>query len=801
MFVEAEALAVSRAGEVVHFLHLRDAVSDESTTKRLRLSARRVEEVTRAGGMAISSAKQLQALKELGVFEVSIDTEKSSVLPEDLDTTGAEPSRVEVVADAPPTAEPTAEVELSVASLDVPVAGSGAVPGATWSEGDDREPALRTTIEAHARRRRSFGPEGTGWMKVDIYPKTRRAVLRVLSFGGDARLRAPDIIEGLRKEYRLRNVDRNAVQLLASRAVASPNRVIRGEFVVASNLDPEAFGRIDLSCLRGVSGTLTGRELKEAFGLPRPDQAVPLRVLTVHPQQELAVVVPSDSLVQDSDDTAPAAVPDHVAAQLLRPGRHVELREGRYLSSIYGYLCAGDEEISVVPPIWVSADRMEARFIRPPQAGPDVPLTTTWLEQLLQLAEVTEGFETGALEAVLALQAEAETTRSVLLARGTPPTVGASQEAQLMVGTTSDPTVVEAEVEADQLLAVAPIGDRPTPGRDVSGRPIAAATTNIVLMAGTNVRSQERDGSRHLYAAQAGRVQLSNQVLSVRPLSGIEGDMEGDFQIEDSDDLHVRGSVRDGSITTSGRIRVDGSATDGVRLVALEDIRVDEGIVGAETLVEADGDVASGFVEQATVVAGGNTTIRDHAENAQVSAGWVLRLGAGDDPEGGRASGGKLSAGRAIEARRVEHGHGTTLAIEPSPELQDRLAELDRLLKACRQNMLRVFRTLGVDTINAALLKRMMEKIPRARRKPMMDLVRRLGKLVKTRQKARDQRESVAEEQERIYDEASIRVVDHVDAGVEIRIGEATKVTDEMAGAVFRRQPDGTIVAVEPDES
>ena len=82
MFVEAEVLSILVDSQVRHFLKPTEAKYVNTTAKRLRLSKRKHEQIANAGGMLMGSEKQIQALREIGVSEVLINTDKSDVLPD-----------------------------------------------------------------------------------------------------------------------------------------------------------------------------------------------------------------------------------------------------------------------------------------------------------------------------------------------------------------------------------------------------------------------------------------------------------------------------------------------------------------------------------------------------------------------------------------------------------------------------------------------------------------------------------------------------------------------------------------------
>ena len=80
-----------------------------------------------------------------------------------------------------------------------------------------------------------------------------------------------------------------------------------------------------------------------------------------------------------------------------RAGTGVDLNEGKYCSRQFGYLYAGDTEVSVLSPIWLAPDGMSAHYISLPQPVPAGLLTKDILADLLRLAGVTHGFDETAL--------------------------------------------------------------------------------------------------------------------------------------------------------------------------------------------------------------------------------------------------------------------------------------------------------------------------------------------------------------------------------------------------------------------
>ena len=84
MFLEADVVKESGEGGEQRFLEARNAVSTGIKGKRARLTGRMYAKVQKEGGMTVGSEAQIRSLKETGLSMVSIDTDKGSDLPEEV---------------------------------------------------------------------------------------------------------------------------------------------------------------------------------------------------------------------------------------------------------------------------------------------------------------------------------------------------------------------------------------------------------------------------------------------------------------------------------------------------------------------------------------------------------------------------------------------------------------------------------------------------------------------------------------------------------------------------------------------
>jgi len=284
----------------------------------------------------------------------------------------------------------------------------GSIPAGLLSLGDS--PAAEsdeTDAEstADSSRRRNFGGSGRGWLKVDISADGTRAVLAVLSFGGDTSFDRKDIVRALADLYDITSgIDKKMVDHLAERAAAAPTRVIRGVFPIAVMSPPKSADQAGNAALGNSAGDARSARLKAA--LARADIEAVLADLegapAVAPGQQLAL-----------GDMFGAHALTHPASQI-REGDNVRRAGDALVSEIYGYACLLDGELSVISPLWTSPDFVEAHFIHCPRQGPKTPLVREWVDQLLALADVSYGI------------GEAEIARLLDVARDETPSAASS---------------------------------------------------------------------------------------------------------------------------------------------------------------------------------------------------------------------------------------------------------------------------------------------------------------------------------------------------------------------------------------
>jgi len=782
MFVEAEVIELLTEGEYRSFLELAGATYSVVTTKRLRPTDQKREQIAAEGGLLISSLRQLDALREVCVSEVMVDTERSEVVPD------------EALLDEEQDDEGPVLPEVDGLPAEIP-------------EGPE-PPRLAPGLQ----RRHGIGPDQTGWMKLELTEGGSRADLKVLSFGGDASLSEADVRRALVEDYGIQSgIEESVLRSLVRQAAASPTRVIRGAFPIARATRPsvERLGHVEYTCLQDIAGAdfLPHAALGEAWKDRSLDQAgdTALEARIVASGEELARFIPT------VDPELPQSIygsdmPEAAAELVLRAGDNVALAGGTYTSDIYGYVHLSEGEISVLSPVWVSDDRMKGEFVLLPACGPRPELTWEALAQVLEQHSVRFGVQEHAVD-MLQNTSRIEAPLQVTVAEGRLPEVLEPQ--RLDWGTAAAAAMQpdeEIDVETRHRAALAKEGQLLVElhpplaggfGIDVAGRRVPGLPADEqALEAGDNVEMtwDEETGVRCFRAAADGVVRIRDGVLLVRPLAVWVGDLEGQSRTFGPDhDVLITGGVGTGSVVRAdGTVSIAGAVRSGASVHAQGDVLIEGGIVGQGTRVVALGAVQALFVHSGSVVARGDVTVAGHLVDSQVRAGGRLRVcGGGDD--GGAILSGQALAATGVELRQAgSPTSGAVVGIGPDLSIAAQIKKLSQGIEFCRTNTARILRTLGRNDIDVAYFKRLIDETPPWRRRPVMRLLEQLQQLANTRKQSLTQRQELEKEQQRLLQEARIRISEVAFADVQVRMGEASLTLDEdLRGPIFSWTPGG----------
>ena len=326
-------------------------------------------------------------------------------------------------------------------------------------------------------------------------------------------LEEDELGRALARADRSGRAQRNVLAARGRPAVYKQRREVRYPFLEGLT-DPRTGDSLHLASwpLREISGVMEAGDLAEV-----QEYAIPV----------VAVVAGSVLMEVEGEDVVEAGV-DVFGKEIrgvpgdersaARPGEGVgEDDAGSLRATGFGYVSVGERRLSVVSPIWISPNRMEAYFVNPPHLGERKYPTDEEIGRLLQEKGVCFGIDQDAIaELVRDLQRAKLRESCVRVARGQPPdlrghagltfeplpealfqaVVDAFRAPGLDEGAAAPPGV-RAVQEGQVLCEQSDTGERPTPGKDLFGQTVAPpeeALKRKPIKAGVNVRQEVGEG-------------------------------------------------------------------------------------------------------------------------------------------------------------------------------------------------------------------------------------------------------------------------------------------------------------------
>jgi uncharacterized protein (DUF342 family) len=209
-------------------------------------------------------------------------------------------------------------------------------------------------------KREVFSQATSAWMEIEISEDRQQADLKELCFRGDASITAADITKALAQLFAIKHgVLESTIQELATRAQAAPDKVHRDILVARGTLPvPGEAGRIEFTFQEDDAAELSFAGLRTALVQKTLDEAlaVELQTCLVEPGRNLALCIPPGE-GEEGHDVLGQPIPAPVQEARVKAGINVREEGDRILADAYGYVWVGGDQISVLPPVWVSPDR------------------------------------------------------------------------------------------------------------------------------------------------------------------------------------------------------------------------------------------------------------------------------------------------------------------------------------------------------------------------------------------------------------------------------------------------------------
>ena len=642
------------------------------------------------------------------------------------------------------------------------------------------------------------------------------AVLRRLSPG----VAAEQVLDLLESEGVTAGIDLAAIRQ-AVRTVEETGTPVE-DAIVARGTPPRAAGspRLvhrpppSLEALPSLEGPSRALALTDRKEVRRATKG--LRGWLVTPGETLAEVegAPGKAGVTVGGETVPPG-PGAGDEDALEPGPGVKRSTDglTYAAAHCGYAGLLEGKPAVLAPFWIAPDGMEACFLSlrlvPGLRAP----SAEELAAGLAAAGVRVDADPAALASLVEMLAAGDAPRGLVpLAVGKPATPPQDAVPEFAFEYHSRAGAVRADgsidfrqrntfpaVHKDGLLVRCRQPVPGSPGQTVRGEEIPVPDpAHAELVAGENVRGEERDGAQELYAEADGGAsvqeeeasedgaQLRRYTVSVYPVTQVAGDVgyeTGNIEVPGS--VAVAGSVLAGfRVRAEGDVVIAGSADNGAHIEAGGNVTVQQGIVGADTRVQAGGDVVAKFVQEAMVEAAGDVTVGSYIHNAEVQAGGQVRVeGAGGS--GGGIIGGRAGGVKGIWSRNVGSPHTATTRVYAGidPALVTQIGAARVAIQRAELLQRQLLQVVGLQSLEAGEIRAALVGNP-ARKKVVLHYVKKANELAKARQAQADELGGLMAAAEENVGEALVEVGENAYAGTNVQVGHRRIVLAEDLKAV-----------------
>ncbi len=458
---------------------------------------------------------------------------------------------------------------------------------------------------------------------------------------------------------------------------------------------------------------------------------------------------------------------------------------GECRATRYGLAVLAEGRLTVEPLIRVTPDRMLATGDVHPRTMDGEEPTVDMFRRELYVMGLRTMAKNSIQRAIDKAAAAGTPVKGAVLAKGKPAQDGAPGRFKLLF------KADEHGREGDDLDAVDPrersiftpikagtlIGrllppEPGSPGRDLYGKILAPRTGKpCAVIAGDNVEISE-DGEEFKASAD-GMITWERQRVAVLDMVRVAGDVSyatGNLRLDTGSAL-VDGSVVEGfTVTAPGDVCVRG-AVESAFIEAGGNVGVGGGLVmGNEGHVNAGGDVACSFAENAVLVAGGNVEAAQHISSSDIQAGGVVRCVKGK----GIIMGGSVRAAGGVEANELgtEFGVRTLIVVDPGLQV-DGVQEIVAERKTLRERKSKLDAALGTEQPQAILAR-----TPEAKRAEVAKLLKvrlavetRLAELAAALEERRETLEKIQA--------VRVRVRRMAHLGTEIRIAGGRMILHE----------------------
>ena len=173
-------------------------------------------------------------------------------------------------------------------------------------------------------------------------------------------------------------------------------------------------------------------------------------------------------------------------------------------------------------------------------------------------------------------------------------------------------------------------------------------------------------------------------------------------------------------------------------------------------------------------MAKGEIEVGSYIFNSKVRSGTTIRVHKEGGVRGGSIVGGETFASQSILCHigGSQSTSTTIIGINPDAANSARIAKLDKATAFCESNIIRLLRTMGLQTIDAARIKAAMHQAPISKKKVMVEIIKKIYELVETRDISANERATLEQQQSLLLDKGKITVEGTLYSGIRIVMGK-----------------------------
>jgi len=443
----------------------------------------------------------------------------------------------------------------------------------------------------------------------------------------------------------------------------------------------------------------------------------------------------------------------------------------------------------------------------------------------LRAQKIRFGVRQDAIKEAMARAAAGEEVTGIVAARGRPPVPGQDGHFEWSItverdraGTFLDDGSID--LRDRQLITVVqegqPVGrllppKEGTAGKDVLGQvinPTPVVALEVVTDSNITAGEPDDDGVVEYVAASEGGIYHLDETGEVRgrlgrglkigvsEVSNFEGDVDyATGHVNFSGDVAIGGTVKAlFEVRATGSVAVSGNVEPGAKIWAGRDIVVAGAVAGAETELEAGGNVTVRFVQNSTVRAGGDVEVGAYLFGASVRARGKITVSAKGDASGRALVGGLVWGATGIATPSLGSPSNPKIRVVAGvdPDLVSRSEQARAKLKLLEDRQKKLLGVLGVGALDPRAIKQKLKAAPAARRAALVKATKKLAELGEAHKHLRQQLTEIAETQRELGAKAQIEVSGTIYAGPQLRLGD-------QALRVVADSPGGRYVLVEED--